>query len=83
MLAAGKGYYDGERVVIAEDDRKSLSRGDELIITIVDGKKLQNIDKRLEKRKKVIESGMYITQTGRTTEEIDNDIKELRNDDRF
>ena len=47
MLAAVKGYYDGERVVIAEDDRKSLSRGDELIITIVDGKKLQNIDKRL------------------------------------
>ena len=46
-----------------------------------DGK--QKIDARLEKRRKIIDSDLYVIETGRTVQEIDTDIKEMRNDDRF
>ena len=36
MLAAVKGYYDGNHIVISEDDRKNLNAGDEVIVTILD-----------------------------------------------
>ena len=36
MLAAVKGYYDGNQIILNENDRNSLSVGDELIITILD-----------------------------------------------
>ena len=32
MLAAVKGYYDGNQIVMNEDDRKNLRVGDEVII---------------------------------------------------
>lgn len=35
MLAAVKGYYDGNKIVVDENDRGSLSVGDEVIITIL------------------------------------------------
>ena len=36
MLAAVKGYYDGNHIIMDEDDRKNLRVGDEVIITILD-----------------------------------------------
>lgn len=83
MLLAVKGYYDGKQIVVDEDDRNNLNVGDEVIITILNGVKRKKTESRLEKRKKVIDSGAYVTDTGRSVEEVDGYIKELRADERF
>lgn len=36
MLAAVKGYYDGNQIIVNDEDRKNFSIGDEVIITILD-----------------------------------------------
>ena len=83
MLAAVKGYYDGEQIIINESDRKKLKIGDEVIITILDQITIQRTPSRTQKRKQIIDSNAYIRPTGRSAEEIENNIKELRTDDRF
>ena len=83
MLAAVKGYYDGEQIIINESDRKKLKIGDEVIITILDKITIQRTPSRTQKRKQIIDSNAYIRPTGRSAEEIENYIKELRTDDRF
>lgn len=83
MLAAVRGYYDGTQIIVDEDDRKNLSIGDELIITILNQRKRNKDEIRAEKRRELIESGTFVKKTGRTVEEIDHYLKELRNDDRF
>ena len=82
MLAAVKGYYDGNQIIVNEDDRKNFSIGDEVIITILNKISGQKSETRTEKRRRLIESNVLVTSTGRTAEEIDNYIKEMR-DDRF
>ncbi len=82
MLAAVRGYYDGEQIVIDEDDRKNLNIGDEVIITILDRINMQKVESRAEKRKRIIDSKACVMPTGRSVEEIESYIKELR-DDRF
>lgn len=49
MLAAVKGYYDGNQIIVNEDDRKNLGVGDEVIITILDKINRQKADTRAEK----------------------------------
>lgn len=83
MLAAVKGYYDGNQIVMNEDDRKNLNVGDEVIITILDRISGQKVETRAEKRRRLIESDAFVIPTGRTTEEIDEYIKEMRDNDRF
>lgn len=83
MPAAVKGYYDGEQIIINENDRKKLKIGDEVIITILDQITIQRTSSRTQKRKQIIDSNAYIRPTGRSAEEIENYIKELRTDDRF
>lgn len=83
MLAAVKGFYDGNQIIVNEDDRKNLSVGDELIITILDKIARPKAETRAEKRRRLIESEVFVTSTGRTAEEIDKYIKEMRSDDRF
>lgn len=83
MLAAVKGFYDGNQIIVNEDDRKNLSVGDELIITILDKIARPKTETRAEKRRRLIESETYVTSTGRTADEIDKYIKEMRSDDRF
>ena len=83
MLTAVKGYYDGEQIIINESDRKKLKIGDEVIITILDQITIQRTPSRTQKRKQIIDSNAYIRPTGRSAEEIENYIKELRTDDRF
>ena len=51
MLAALKGYYDGKQIVLNEDDRKNLSYGDEVVITILNKDNMHKTDKRVEKRR--------------------------------
>ena len=69
MLAAVKGYYDGTQIVLSEDDRKNLNIGDEVIVTILD--------------RRLIDSDAFVMHTGRTLEEIDQYIREMRDNDRF
>lgn len=83
MLAAVKGYYDGNQIVVNEEDRKNFSVGDEVIITILDRFNRQKVETRAEKRKHLIESNAFVISTGRTVEDVDNYIKELRDNDRF
>lgn len=83
MLAAVKGYYDGNQIIVDEDDRKNLNVGDEVIITILDRISGQKVETRAEKRRRLIESDAFVIPTGRTTEEIDEYIKEMRENDRF
>lgn len=83
MLAAVKGYYDGNQIVVNEEDRKNLSMGDEVIITILDNYGKQRAQERAEKRLRLIESDAFVTSSGRTVEEIDQYIRELRDNDRF
>ena len=83
MLAAVRGYYDGNQIIVNEDDRKNLNVGDEVIITIIDKISKQTIETRAEKRRRLIDSDAFVNPTGRTTEEIDEYIKEMRSDDRF
>ncbi len=82
MLAAVKGYYDGTQIVVNENDRKSLNNGDEVIITIL-GKPDISKQTRAAKRRNIIDMDKYVIPTGRTIEDVDNYIRELRDNDRF
>lgn len=83
MLAAVKGYYDGKQIVVAEDERKSLNIGDEVIITILDRGNKAEMDEKEVKRRNILESDVYVMTSGRSIEEIDAYIKEMRDNDRF
>lgn len=83
MLAAVKGYYDGNQIIVDEDDRKNFRIGDEVIITILDKINRQKIEKRAEKRRRLIDGDAFVIPTGRTVKEIDEYIKEMRDNDRY
>ncbi len=83
MLAAVKGYYDGKQIVVDENDRKSLNAGDEVIITILDRLNTTRKETRAEKRRSIVDLDKYVISTGRSVEEIDHYIRELRDNDRF
>ena len=83
MLAAVKGYYDGNQIILNEDDRKNLNVGDEVVVTILGRINEQKVKIRAEKRKHFMESGSFVFTSGRTVKEIDGFIKEMRSDDRF
>ena len=82
MLAAVKGYYDGNQIIVNDEDRKNFSIGDEVIITILDNYGKQRAQERAEKRLRLIESNAFVNSSGRTVEEIDQYIRELRDNDR-
>ena len=82
MLAAVKGYYDGNQIILDENDRNSLSAGDELIITILDRIDEQK-EARAEKRRRLIESGAFVVSSGRTAKDINEYIQEMRTNDRL
>ena len=83
MLAAVKGYYDGNQIIVNEDDRKNLNVGDEVIITVLDRISEKKVETRSEKRKRLVELDAFVMPTGRTAEEIDKYIREMRDNDRF
>lgn len=83
MLAAVKGYYDGTQIVVDENDKNTLNIGDEVIITILDRLNVTGKESRTEKRRRVVDQGKYVMPGGRSEEEIDAYIRELRNHDRF
>ncbi len=83
MLAAVKGYYDGTKIVIDERDRKTFSIGDEVIVTILDRRNTAKEETRAAKRRRIVDMDKYVVPTGRSVEEIDDYIREMRSDDRF
>lgn len=83
MLAAVRGYYDGNQIVVNEDDRKNLNAGDEVIITILDKISKQKVETRSEKRMRLIDSDVFVIPSGRSVEEVDEYIREMRNNDRL
>lgn len=83
MLAAVKGYYDGTQIVVDENDKKTLSIGDEVIITILDRTNTTREETRADKRRRIIDLEKYVVSGERSTEEIDNYIRELRDGDRI
>ena len=83
MLTVMKGYYDGKQIVMDEADRQSLNIGDEVIITILDRISKEKIETRAEKRRRLIESDAFAIPSGRTVEEIDQYIRDLRENDRL
>ena len=83
MLAAVKGYYDGKQIVVNENDRKNLNIGDEVVITILNRLVTPKKETREEKRKNLIASNEFVSTSGRTVEEVDAYIRELRDNDRF
>ena len=83
MLAAVKGYYDGTQIVVDENDKKTLNVGDEVIITILDRLNVTTKETRAEKRRRIVDMEKYVMSSGRSVEEIDNYIRELRENDRF
>lgn len=83
MLTAVKGYYDGTQIVIDENDRKTLNIGDEVIITILDKLSTPRKETRADKRSRIVDMEKYVISSGRSAEEIDNYIRELRDNDRI
>lgn len=83
MLAAVKGYYDGTQIVVDESDRKNLNIGDEVIITILDRLNTTRKETRADKRSRIVDLEKYVLPGGRSAEEVDNYIRELRDNDRF
>lgn len=83
MLVAVKGYYDGTQIVVDENDRKTLNTGDEVIITILDRLDTTKKETRAEKRRRIVDLEKYVVSGGRSVEEIDNYIRELRDNDRI
>jgi hypothetical protein len=80
MLAAVKGYYDGAKIVVEERDRKIFNIGDEVIITILDKISTTSEETRAAKRRRIVDMGKYVIPSGRSAEEIDNYIREMRED---
>ena len=83
MLVAVKGYYDGTQIIVDESDRKTLNMGDEVIITVLDRLNTTNQKARLDKRQRVIDLEKYVMPSGRSVEEVNAYIWELRDNDRF
>ena len=82
MLAALKGYYDGNKIVLDENDQKNLNAGDEVVVTILDKLGTMWKAKRAEKRRSIVDLDKYVISTERSAEEIDDHIRELRDNDR-
>lgn len=80
MLAAVKGYYDGNKIVVDENDRENLSVGDEVIITILNKIGRRSAEVRAERRRRMIESDACVIPSGRTVEEIDGSMREMRDE---
>ena len=66
MLAAVQGYYDGNQIIINEDDRRNLTVGDELIITILGRNSESKTATRTKKRRQLIDSDAFVVSTERT-----------------
>lgn len=78
MLGVVKGYYDGHKVVIDNDEQKRLVPGQELIITYYTNT-TPDTSKRL-KRLDFLKQMDSVRPSGKSSAEIDEMIGSLRDD---
>lgn len=83
MLTATQGYYNGEHIVIEEKDRMSLKKGDIFVLVRINHENNESGTTLAEKRRKMLSSRKYSKPSGRSAEEIDSAIKEMRENDRI
>ena len=81
MLSMAQGYYNGEYVVVNDEDKKELKKGDVFALVKIN-LEINEGTSLAEKRKTLFSSKKYTNKTGRSAEEIDAAIKEMRADDR-
>ena len=91
MLQAVRATYDGKNFV--PDENLNLSEGQKAVVTILDGvEPLRSNDESVDaylaklRKERALNLNDYMgvgEKMFASTEEIDNYIKELRNDDRF
>ena len=82
MLETIKAYYDGANVVLDEDNKRRIPRG-ELVITYTVTETENKVESRADRRRKFIESGAGVIPSGRSADEIDAYIRSLRDNDRL
>ena len=83
MLTAVQAYYDGKQVVMDEQDRAYLNAGDRLVITVLNNATSAVPSALAEKRLRMLEEERHVRPSGRSVEEIDRYIAELRDEDRI
>lgn len=83
MLTSVKGYYDGNQVVIDENDKQILSLGDRVVVTILNRNLIRQPETLADKRRRLIEEEKYVHPSGRTAEEITDYLREIRENDRL
>ncbi len=80
MLETLKAYYDGTQVVLDEDNKRRIPKG-EIVLTYTVTE--NETETRAERWKRYLESKEGVIPTGRTAEEIDSYIRSLRDNDRI
>ena len=83
MLTAVKGYYDGNQVVVDENDKQILNSGDRVVITILNRNLVRHTESLADKRRRLIEEEKFVHRDGRTAEDIDGYLREMRANDRI
>ena len=86
MLTAIRGYYDGKQIVVDERDKAHLRSGDQVVVTVLpETVRPQDTpgETLAERRRRILAEGLYRHPSGRSAEEINRYIRELRGDDRI
>ena len=76
MMQAISATYDGEKFVL--DENVNLTTGQKAIVTILNEEMVDNLKKKIEFAKYAGSAGKLF----KSTEEIDNYVRSLRDDDR-
>lgn len=81
MQSTAMTYFDGSKIVLDEEIRKKLSSGQRILLTFDSSGFTES---RTEKRKRYLEEMQKKPElTTRGVEEIDQSIRESRENDRF
>ena len=86
MLTTVRGYYDGNQIVVDELDKTHLRSGDQVVITVLPetGAPQERPGETLaERRRRILVEGLYRHPSGRSAEEINEYLRELRDNDRI
>ena len=74
-------YYDGNQIVLNDEIRRNLTSGQRIQLVFTPTE--QENETVADRRMRIVQSGLYSTSSGRTPEETEQMIKELRADDRL
>ena len=84
MLGAVKGRYNGGQILIDREDQDKIAEGQEVVITfVIPSGKTQTTAETEDAFLKALQNDTLGVPTGRSVEEIDRYVKELRTNDRI